>query len=442
MRRAFRYRLWTNANQERELGSLLESHRRLYNACLEQRKTAYETQRRSVRYTEQSAWFKAERVTNPFFAALNFSSAQATMRRLDRAFANFFRRVREGNDKPGYPRFKGRDRFDSFTFPAFRDGVRLLGDRLYVQHVGKVRVKLHRPVEGTIKTVTLKREAGKWYAAFSCELPDVPIVDAGKPAVGIDVGLEAFLTTSDGEREPNPRYLQEALPRLRRAGRAVARKKKGGQNRRKAVRRLAKIHARVRNLRHEHHHQVALRLVRRYGLIAAESLNVRGMLRNGRLSRAISDAGWSGFLSVLQHKAEGAGVRFVAVDPRGTSQQCVCGRPVQKDLSVRWHDCPGCGLSLHRDHVSAQIILARGLAWTKPAGHNVDQEVKRAPRSRRLQPTESSLCVGNLRYLRPGFTRRPIGRKAILGSVRPWPGDHFFPVRRATFAPATREDRR
>jgi putative transposase len=311
MRRAFRYRLWTNANQERELAVLLETHRRLYNACLEQRKTAYETAKRSVRYTEQSAWFKTERATNPFFAALNFSSAQATMRRLDKAFANFFRRVREGNDKPGYPRFKGRDRFDSFTFPAYRDGVRLKGDRLYVQNVGKVRVKLHRPVEGTIKTVTLKREAGKWYAVFSCVLPDVPVADNGKPAAGIDVGLEAFLTTSDGEREPNPRYLQEALPRLRRAGRAVSRKKKGGKNRRKAVRRLARIHARVCNLRREHHHQIALRLVRRYGFIAAESLNVRGMLRNGRLSRAIADAGWAGFLLTLRGTAESAGVRFV-----------------------------------------------------------------------------------------------------------------------------------
>src|SRR5690348_15204251 len=118
MRRAYRYRLWTNANQERELSIMLESHRRLYNACLQQRKTAYEGEHRSVKYTEQSAWFKSERTVNPFFANLNFSSAQATLLRLDKAFANFFRRVREGNIKAGYPRFKVRDRFDSFTFPA------------------------------------------------------------------------------------------------------------------------------------------------------------------------------------------------------------------------------------------------------------------------------------------------------------------------------------
>ena len=373
MRRAYRYRLWTNANQERELGVMLETHRRLYNACLDQRKTAYETEHHSVKYTEQSARFKAERATNPYYARLNFSSAQATLRRLDRAFSNFFRRVK-AKEKPGYPRFKARDRFHSIEFPAYRDGIRLTGSRLYVQHVGTIRVKLHRPVEGEIKTVTLRREGGKWYVVFSCEMADVPLVDNGKPAVGIDVGLTTFLTTSEGATEPNPRYLKEALPDLRRAGRAVARKKKGGANRCKAVRRLSRLHARVANLRREHHHQVACRLVLAYGLIAAESLNIQGMLRNGRLARAISDAGWSGFLSVLRHKAEGASVRFVEVDPKGTSQQCSqCGQEVRKNLSMRWHDCPGCGLLLDRDHNAARNILARGLARTGPAGVNVDQ---------------------------------------------------------------------
>jgi putative transposase len=385
MRRSFKYRLWTNANQQRELGIALETHRRLYNACLEQRKTMWETKQQAVKYTEQSAWFKNERAVNPFFSRLNFSSAQDTMRRLDKAFQAFFRRVRSG-EKPGYPRFKARGRFESFTFPAYRDGVRLLDNRLRVQHVGTIRVKLHRPVEGTIKTVTLKREADKWYAVFSCELPDVPLVESGKPPVGIDLGLEHFLTASDGTREPNPRYQKAELPALRRAGRAVSRKQLRGRNRRKAVRRLQKIHARVKNMRREHHHQVACRLVRAYGLIVVESLNIRGMLRNGRLARAISDAAWGGFLNVLKHKAESAGVRYVEVDPRGTSQTCVCGAEVRKDLSVRWHDCPNCSLSLHRDHVSAQVILARGLARTEPAG--LKHESSAVQGSRRIYAAE------------------------------------------------------
>lgn len=390
MRRAFRYRLWTNAAQEHDLGILLERHRRLYNACLEQRKSAYETERRSLKYTEQSAWFKAQRTVNPFFANLNFSSAQATMRRLDKAFVNFFRRVQDGAVKIGYPRFKGRDRYDSIEFPAYRDGIRLYDTRLYVQHVGTIRVKRHRPVEGTIKTATLKREAGKWYVVFSCELPDVPVVDSGKPAVGIDVGLTSFLTTSDGTTEPNPRYLKRELPSLRRACRSVSRKKKGGRNRRKAVRRLQTIYARVKNVRREYHFQVACRLILAYGLIAVESLNIKGMLRNGRLARAIADAAWGAFVSILRGKAEKAGTRVVEVDPKGTSQQCSqCGEEVRKDLSVRWHDCPHCGLSLDRDHNAALNILALArLAWTKPGGDNVGQKLKRLPRSRRVYATE------------------------------------------------------
>jgi putative transposase len=350
-----------------------ETHRRLYNACLDYRRLAYEMYSASVTYVDCSRWFRAQRATNPYYARLNFSSAQATMRRLDKAFQAFFRRVK-AKENPGYPRFKGRDRFDSIEFPSYGDGIRLLGTKLRVQHVGTIKVKLHREIEGKIKTVTLKKEAGHWYAIFSCELPDVPILPSTKPPVGIDVGLEAFLTTSDGDREPNPRYLQNALPELRRAQRAHSRKRKGGRNRRKSKRKLAKAHARVKRLRKEHHHQVALRLVRRYGFIAAESLDIAEILKSGRLARSIADAGWDGFLRTLQCKAESAGIAFVSVDPRGTSQRCSqCGATVPKGLWDRWHQCDSCGLSLHRDENSAKEVLRLGLlAWTGPVERNVD----------------------------------------------------------------------
>jgi putative transposase len=369
VRRALKFRLKPNRSQRRDLAKMRETHRRLYNVCLDERKTAYQTSGTTVKYTEQSARFTAARKTNPFYAEINFSSAQATMRRLDKAYKAFFRRVKAG-EKPGYPRFKGRDRFDSVEFPTYGDGIRLNGDRLRIQAVGVVKVILHRPIEGQIKTVTLKCEADKWYVVFSCELPDVPIVSNDRPPVGIDVGLESFLTTSDGQQEPNPRYLKDALPELRRKARAVSRKKKGGRNRRKAVKRLRKIHVRVKNLRKEHHHKVALKLVRRYGFIAAESLNIQGMLGNGRLARAISDVAWGNFLLTLQHKAESAGVAYEGIDPRGTSQRCSgCGATVPKTLSDRWHECPHCRLSLHRDENSAKEILRLGLlARNGPVG--------------------------------------------------------------------------
>lgn len=362
MRRAFKYRLRTNANQERELATMRETHRRLYNACLDERKTAYESDGVTVKYTEQSAEFTAARKTNPFYARINFSSAQATMRRLDKAYKAFFRRVKAGEEDPGFPRFKGRDRFDSVEFPSFGDGIKLNDSKLKIQHVGQVPVILHRPIEGRIKTVTIKHEAGKWYAVFSCELPDVPILPNDRPPVGIDVGLESFLTASDGKKEPNPRYLKDALPEVRRKARAVSRKRKESKNRRKAKRQLAKVHVRVKNLRKEHHHQTAFKLVRRYGFIVAESLNIAGMLKNGRLARSISDAGWNGFLLTLRCKAENAGIAYVEVNARGTSQRCSgCGQTVPKMLSDRWHECPHCGLSLHRDENSAKEILRLGL---------------------------------------------------------------------------------
>lgn len=384
MRRAYKYRLFTNANQDRELGIMLESHRRLYNACLEQRKTAYETDKQTVRYGEQSAWYKAQRAENPYFARLNFSSAQATMRRLDKAFAHFFRRIKQKSDQPGYPRFKGRDRFESIEFPSYGDGIRLNGNRLRVQHVGTIRVKVHRSYEGIVKTTTLKREDDKWFVVLSCDLGDIDIPKSTNPAVGIDVGLESFLTTSDGEQVTNPRDLKQELPELRRCGRAVSRKKKGGHNRRKAVKRLRRLHVRVKNLRREHHHQTALNLTRRYGLIAVERLAVDNMVKNHHLARAISDAGWSQFRSILQNKAESAGVEIVEVDPRFTSQTCSqCGQIVPKKLSERWHRCD-CGCSLHRDHNAAINILHKALAGTRPVERNVEV-ILHVPRSRPLQ---------------------------------------------------------
>ena len=389
MRRAFKYRLFTNANQERELDIALETHRRLYNTYLDYRELAYSQYGVTLSYVDCSRWFKHQRGHNPYFARINFSSAQATMRRLDKSFANFFRRVKAG-EKPGYPRFKGRDYFDSIEFPAYGDGIKLIDGKLRVTNVGLIKVKLHRPVEGKIKTVTLKLEAGHWYVVFSCDLGPVEVEPSKNPPVGIDVGLTKFLTKSDGSKpEPNPRYLKDALPELRRKQRSLFRKKKGGKNRRKARKVVAKLHVRVANLRREHHHQVAVKLVRRYGLIAVESLNIQGMLKNDRLARSISDAGWNGFLMTLRSKAESAGIAFVEVNARGTTQECSgCGRVVPKDLSQRWHSCE-CGCSLDRDENAARNILARGLqARTGPAGLNVGQKVKRAPRSRRLQAAE------------------------------------------------------
>jgi putative transposase len=408
MRRSFKYRLMLNATQAATMAASLETHRRVYNAALAKRKDRYEVKKETLRLKHQYPTFAAERNRQiddekaggdgpHWYAHISAVSMRDTIKRLDKAFDAFFRRVKT-KQNPGYPRFKGRDRYDSIPFdnynsgavllspdgkPVFgkmEDGASLQGYRLKLFGVGAVRVKLHRPINGRIKTVTVKREADNWYVVFSCDLGDVMIEPSTLPAVGIDVGLKHFLTTSEGSHEPNPRYLKAELPELRRRQRSLCRKKKGGMNRRKAKRRVAKLHARIKNLRKEHHYQVACRLVLAYGLIAAESLNVQGMMRNSRLARAIGDAGWTGFLGILKGKAEKAGVSVVEVDAKYTSQDCSgCGQEVRKLLSED-HKCPHCGLKMNRDHNAALNILARGLGRTGPTGVNVDHQVKRRPR--------------------------------------------------------------
>jgi putative transposase len=364
VRKAFKYRLYPTVTQEQAMAEMLDTHRHLYNRALAERKTAWEESGESVSYGQQSAHLKDERITNPFLARTNFSSCQATLRRLDRAFQAFFRRVKAG-EKPGYPRFKGRNRFDTVEFPSYGDGCKWDGSRVYFQHIGRVKVKLHRPVEGMIKTVSFTREADGWHVVFSSELPDMVADPSPLPETGIDLGLKAFLVAADGREIAPPRYYRKAQATLRRVGRAVARKHKGSHRRKKAVQVLAKRALHVANQRRNFHHQVAHQLVSQYGMIAHEALNIQG-IAHSRLAKTTHDVGWGQFLNILHGKAEGAGVRVIAVPPANTTQQCsACGAlpetPEQrKALSDRVHRCRSCGYVADRDRNAAQNILRLG----------------------------------------------------------------------------------
>jgi putative transposase len=345
---------------------MLETHRRLYTAGLAERRDAWETERRGVTYGQQSAALKATRLTNPFLAATNFSSCQATLRRLNRAFEAFFRRVKAGEAAVGYPRFRGRGRFDTVDFPSHGDGCRLheAARRVYIQHVGMVKLTLHRPVDGAIKTLAVTRKADGWHLVVSCDLGDAPAAPATGPALGIDLGLTAFVATSDGLTVAAPQTYRRAQARLRKAQRRVARRVKGSVRRRKAVRLLAKATLAVASQRKDFHHKEARKLVAACpdGMIAHERLNVAGLSR-GRLAKSVNDAGWAQFIGILTHKAESAGVVVVAVPPYGTSQRCsACdAEPLApKTLKDRWHSC-SCGCSLDRDVNAARNILNLGL---------------------------------------------------------------------------------
>ncbi|MCA1730853.1 MAG: transposase [Actinobacteria bacterium] len=363
MKKAFNYRLYPNRSQAEALDAMLETHRRLYNDALAERRDVYESEEHTVSYDEQSGKLKEARRSDPHLVATNFSSTQATLRRLDRTFKAFFRRVKAG-EASGYPRFKGRDRFRLVEFPSYGDGCRLKENgRLYLQHIGHIKVKLHRPVEGKIKTVSVKKSCGKWYAIFVCDIGDAPepACDLEVPAVGIDLGSKSFFATSDGEVVEPPRYYRKAQKKLRRVQRALSRKKKGSNRRRKARERVARLHEKVAHQRRDFHHKEARKLVEQHGLIAHEALGVKSIART-RLAKSTHDAGWAQFVNILAAKAEEAGVRVVAVDPRNTTQTCSnCGDlpEVKKTLSDRIHSCSR-GYVTDRDLNAAQNILRLG----------------------------------------------------------------------------------
>jgi putative transposase len=364
MRKSFKYRLYPAAKQVALLDGQLSEACRLYNAALQERRDAYRLCGESVNYYDQANQLKEIRAAGDC-GLENFSCCQDVLRRLDKNFKAFFRRLKERKGKAGFPRFRPRSRYDSLTFPSYGDGCRLLPNgKLRLQGIGQIKLKLHRAVEGTIKTVTVKREAGKWYVCFSVECEAAPLPES-TATVGIDLGLTAFATLSSGAEIENPRHAREGRARLRRAQRKVGRRRRGSANRKKAVGELQAAHAQVRNQRADFHHKVSRWLVNEYGAIAVEDLNVSG-LAAGMLAKSVHDAGWSSFIEKLAYKAESAGRVLLKVDPRGTSQRCVCGAPNPKTLSQRWHQCSACGLSVGRDHASALEILRLGLSLLGP----------------------------------------------------------------------------
>lgn len=390
VRRAYKFLLRPTRSQVVALEACLEDHRQLYNAALEERREAWRMRRASVGYIRQAAQLPGIRAADPGGQGRwSAGSQQQTLRRLDKAFAAFFRRLTAGQKPPGYPRFKGRGWFDTVDWPAQKNGARWDSvphpgvTRVYLLGVGHIRVHQHRPVKGRIKMISVKREGGRWYVILACD--DVPIqpLEATGAIVGIDLGVASFVTTSDGSHVPNPRPLAAAAGRLASAQQALARKKRGSSRRRKAVARVAGLHAKVRRCRLDHAHKTAIALVRDHDVIACEDLQIANMIRrpqprpggdgtwepNGAaaktgLNKSISDAGWGCFLSILHAKAESAGRVVIAVDPRRTSQRCArCGHVAARNrLTQAVFRCLACGYQAHADVNAAQNILRAGLA--------------------------------------------------------------------------------
>jgi putative transposase len=369
-RRTYRYRIYPTVRLRLALEAQLGFACQLYNAALEQRRYAWRARRRSVTLYDQFRDLTEVRAASMGPANMNCSAMRDPLRRLDRAFDAFFRRVKAGA-KPGYPRYRSVRRYNSLTWDS---GWGIHDGRLALQGIGKVKVKWHRPLPASavVRTVAVRRVAERWYTCFSLRVPGLrPVAAAGRPAVGFDLGIQHFATLSTGEQIPGPRAYRAAMRQLRVAQRRVCRRQKSSNRRHKAGLLLARRHERIRNLRLDHAHKLSRRLVADFGLIALEDLNICGLAR-GALAKDVTHQGWAAFLTMVEYKAEEAGTRLIRVPPLGTSQTCSgCSIVVPKPLSERTHRCPACGLVVDRDTNAARNILRLGLsrqASTWPTG--------------------------------------------------------------------------
>ncbi|MGW0835431.1 RNA-guided endonuclease InsQ/TnpB family protein [Streptomyces prunicolor] len=396
MIRACKFLMRPTVGRQVALSEMLRDHCSLCNGALQERRDAYRhASKTSVKYGQQSGQLKDIRAFDPERQGRwSFSSQQATLRRLDKAFVAFFRRIEVG-DKPGFPRFRGVNRFDTVDFPKDGDGCRWDSTpydpvtRVRFQGVGHVKINQHRVVIGKIKTVSVKREGHKWFVVLTAEKSRPEPLPATGSVVGIDLGIASFLTDSNGVHIANPRHARKAAAKLEVAQQALSRfprrrAKDRTRNHQRAVDNVAQVHGKVRRQRLDHAHKTALGLVREHDFIAHEDLKIRNMskapapkpdlekpgsfLPNGAaskagLNRSIADAGWGVFLAILNAKAESAGREVMAVDPRNTSRTCPeCGytakenRPAQE----KFH-CLSCGHRAHADVVGATNVLRAGL---------------------------------------------------------------------------------
>ena len=381
-RKTYQEKLRPTPTQEHALAAVLWHCRTLYNTALEQRITLWRQRGISVSRSQQEAELTTLRAELPEYGAIHSHVLHDVLARLDRTYHAFFRRVQHG-EQAGFPRFQGRDRWHSFTSKEYGNGARLENGALVLSKIGRIAVRWSRPVPGTIKTVTVSREADGWYGCCSCaEVPTQPLPLTGRET-GIDVGLKVFLITADGDTVENPRHYRGAERALKKAQQRVCRRKQGSKRRRKAVALCAKQHQHVRRQRCDFHHKAALALVRAYDTIYVEAIQASNLSRrpapqqdghgayahNGAsqkagLNKSMQDAGWRQFLSILACTAACAGTRVEAVSPAYTSQECSgCGEHISKSLKslrVRTHVCTTCGLILDRDENAARNIVWRG----------------------------------------------------------------------------------
>ena len=375
-KQAYKFRLYPTRKQEALLTWTLDRCRELYNAALQERRDAYRMAGKSITYYDQANQLPEIKAIRPEYQDIHSQVLQDVLRRAKKAFDAFFRRCKNGVE-PGYPRFQGKNRYDSFCYP--QGGVSFTHDnRLCLSKIGSIKVKMHREIKGTIKTCTIKREGDCWFVVFACEAKPESL-EVSDEAVGIDLGLLHFATLSTGETIENPRYLRKAEKKLQAHQQTLSRKRRGSHRRKKAVKLVAKAHRKVSNQRKDFLHKQSRKLVNAYGTLVFEDLQPANMSKRpkpkqdengnylpngaaakGGLNKSILDAGWGQFQQFCTYKAANAGREVLFVNPKYTSQVCSgCGAVKKKTLDERWHSCE-CGIELDRDVNAAINILRLG----------------------------------------------------------------------------------
>lgn len=361
----YKYAIRPTRRQRTQLEETLELCRSVYNSTLATRKNAYERREEALSYYGTAKLLPIWKSNATDLSKVHSQVLQNVQVRVDLSYQAFFRRVKAGEEEPGYPRFKGKGRYRSFTYPQFSKSGKLDGNLLTLSKVGVIKVILHRPIEGTIKTVTISRDSvGKWYACFSCEVEPTPL-PATDQVVGIDLGLKTFAFLSNGIKIDRHRWMKQDADDVARLQRKKEKLPLGSAERKRVVHALQHAYQRSANRRSNLAHQESRKLVNTYQLMVFEKLDISEMQSQGKrvINRGIADVAWGQFVQFTTYKAENAGRSVLFVNPRGTTQECSgCGQIVQKDLSVRVHNCPHCGLKIDRDLNAALNILARGLA--------------------------------------------------------------------------------
>lgn len=354
MQKTYKFRLYPTKEQEKAIDETIEKCRQLYNELLTLKKEAYK--KRGVNLTRKDLYKQVKGNKK-----VHSQVSQNVAERIDKAFKNFFRRVKLEAKKKGLPRFKKYGQYRSITLPQIIDAEQI-GKKTYFPKIGWINTKYHRGIEGTPKTMTIKKaRSGKYFITICCVCRSKKPIERSEREVGIDLGLNHFIATSDGKFFEHPKPMKQLSEKRRVLARRFSKTKKGSRNREKARIKLARVDEKIANIRDDFSWKLCNMLIREYGIIYVEDLDIREMQKNHYLAGAITDVSWNGFLQKLFYKAESAGGKVVKVNPKNTTQTCsACGRVVKKTLFTRIHICPYCRLILDRDINSAQNILAKG----------------------------------------------------------------------------------